>query len=184
MLHRRRASPSSSVSATTTTTTTLTTTTAIMRTGSLLLPLLLVLLAGAVTTTTAESTKACIIRIGDHVMDLTPLASTQWPLEYDSPDGRHTYRAAVCGAASVLGDSCKVRSAWIISCMGVCDFLHIVLTNIQPNHTSIFSQVTDAVAGSKNACEVYGRASMGGKPTFIDHGNPQHGVTITYAGGR
>lgn len=46
------------------------------------------------------------------------------------------------------------------------------------------AQVTDAVAGSKSACEFYGRASQGGKPTFVNHANPQHGVTITYAGGR
>lgn len=116
-----------------------------------LLPLLLLGLLVLAPTAAAEPTKTCVIRVGDHVMDLTPLASTQFPLEYASPDGRHTYRATLCGATPVLADSCKVH---------------------------------DAVAGSKSACEVYGRASQGGKPTFVDHANPQHGVTLTYAGGR
>lgn len=70
------------------------------------LPLLLLLLPGA--PTAAEATKTCIVRVGQYLMDLTPLASTQFPLEYESPDGRHTYRATLCGATSVLADSCKV----------------------------------------------------------------------------
>ncbi len=45
-------------------------------------------------------------------------------------------------------------------------------------------QVTDAVAGSKSACEFYGRASQAGQPSLLDHRNPQHGLTVTYAGGR
>ena len=54
------------------------------------------------------SSKTCIVRVGDYSMDLTSLASTQFPLEYASPDGRHTYRAALCGATNVLAESCKV----------------------------------------------------------------------------
>lgn len=59
----------------------------------------------------AEAIKTCIIRVGDHTMDLTPLTSTQFPLEYQSPDGRHTYRATLCGAAPVQGDACKVSQS-------------------------------------------------------------------------
>lgn len=79
-----------------------------------LLPLLLLLLSSHSTPADASSTsKTCIVRVGDYSMDLTPLASTQFPLEYASPDGRHTYRAALCGATDVLAESCKVcRAVW------------------------------------------------------------------------
>ena len=51
-------------------------------------------------------------------------------------------------------------------------------------HNRHHKKVTDAVAGSKSSCEFYGRASQAGRPTFVDHAHPQHGVTVTYAGGR
>lgn len=83
--------------------------TATMPPLSLTLLLLLLLLACGTSVVGAEGpTKTCIVRVGEYVMDLTPLASTQFPLECASPDGRHVYRAVLCGATSVLADSCKV----------------------------------------------------------------------------
>jgi len=76
-------------------------------TTKLLAALAFLLLTQLPSTTAQGSTQTCILRAGEYVMDVTALASTQFPLEYDSPDG-HKYRAVLCGATPVLADSCKV----------------------------------------------------------------------------
>ncbi len=72
-----------------------------------LLAALALLLLIQLPSTAQGSTQTCILRAGEYIMDVTALASTQFPLEYDSPDG-HKYRAVLCGATPVLADSCKV----------------------------------------------------------------------------